>query len=236
MDLTVNDINYQVPFDLADIKLGDFIAYQEEYGSEIDQQLISLQNKKYDGDKDEIELQKTLDFENHLDIEALAWFSFWTKHDLFEVKDQPFIAPVLEKYRLLRFLIKDQLEDDQIEFPVEIEWNNETWMIDDFKVNPASEMSFNEIVTSKETMRQLHAIGKGRWQALIYLCAIYFRKKDEPFIDQFTHEGGERMELLKSLPLMHAIKVAFFLTGCLSIWKKIFLFSTGGEAETPNLN
>lgn len=231
MQVTVNDTLYEVPFDLRAISLGDFISYQNEYGKETDQLLIKLSEKKYEGDEQDIELQKAFDFDSYLDTEALAWFSFWTKHDLFEVRDQPFIAPVLEKYRLFRFLLREQLEDDTLKFPIEVEWRDETWSVQDFKVNPASEMSFNEVVTAKETMRQLYSLGKGQWQALIYLCAIYFRKKGEAFEDVMIYEGGERMTLLKELPLDIAIKVAFFLSNCVNIWNKTLPFLAEAEAK-----
>lgn len=235
MQVSINNQSCEVPFDLAAITLGDFIAYQDEYGADLDKLLIEITQKEHEGDEEDIELQKLVDFDSHLDMEALAWFSFWTKSDLFEVKDQPFITPVLEQYRLLRNIIKEQMQDAEILFPLEISWNNELWSIQDFKVNPASEMSFNEIITSKETMRQLDSLGKGQWQALIYLCAIYFRKKDEAFEDEMVFEEGERMTLLKTLPLNIAIKVSFFLNSCVSIWKKISVFSVEA-AEVSSLN
>jgi hypothetical protein len=235
MEVTVNDISYEVPFDLALIKLGEFITYQEEYGADIDRKWIALIEKKYTGDTEEIELQKLLDFEELMDTEALAWFSFWTKSDLFEVKKQPFIIPVLEKYRLFRFLLKEALEKESAVFPMEFEWNDETWRIADFKINPASEMSFNEIITSKETMRQLVSIGNGRWHSLLYLCAIFLRKKEEAFEDEMIYEDGERITLLKELPLNIAINVAFFLSNCVSIWRKISA-SSADQGELINQN
>lgn len=229
MQVTVNTKAYEVPFDLASISLGDFINYQDQYGSDIDKLLIALSEKEYTGADDEIELQKAMDLDSHLDTEALAWYSYWTKTDLYEVRHQPNIEPVLAQYRLLRFLLKQQMEEAEAVYPLEVSWNDEQWEIQSHVVNPESQMSYNEIVTSKETMRQLYTLGKSQWHCLLYLCCIYFRKKDEAFDDTMIYEGGERMELLKGLPLNIAVKVSFFLNNCVNILKSLLASSVEKE-------
>lgn len=236
MEITINNKTCEVPFDLMSISLSDFLKYYDEYGRDLDKAMVNLLEKKYEDEDPEInELQKIIDLETHIDTEALAWFSFWTKSDLFEVRDEPFIIPVLQNYRLLRHLLKNE-ENNINEYPLEVTWKSEDWSIQNFIINPASEMSFNEIITSKETMRQIHAVGKRRWDALPYLCAIFFRKKNEAFSDELIQQGGERMELLKTLPLRYAFQIAFFLSCCVNTWKKTLAYSAEMEAEIPNLN
>ena len=228
MRVFVNDTAYEIPFDPAIISMEDFISYHTDYGKDLNTKLKSILDKKYIGDNDTIELERNIALEGHLDEEALCWFAFWTKTDLDEVKQHPGITPFLERYRLLRTLLRD----DDAEFPYYAEWNGDEWTIQDFKVNPASEMSFNEIITSKEVMRQIYSIGEDNWAALPYLCAVYFRKKDELFKDEFIQEGSERMEVLKKLPLKHGLAVAFFLKICVSIWSSISVSSARkAEAE-----
>lgn len=231
MQITINDTVYDVPFDPAVITLEDFVLYQKEYGRDLDKKLKDLLDKKYTGDEDEIEINRSSDLEEHLDTEALCWYSFWTKFDLIEVRDHPSVTPLLQQYRVLRHLLTDD-KDLPHEFPVELEWNDEPWYISDFKINPASDMSFNEIITSKEVMRQVYAIGAGRWAGLPYLCAVYLRKKDEVFSDALVQEGGERMKLFKTLPLIHALSVAFFLNVCVNIWSRALASSAEMEEET----
>lgn len=230
MQVTINDTIHEVPFDVTQITLGEFISYQQEYGKDLDLKLKEILEKKYEND-----LDKEAELEDHLDMEALCWYSFWTKYDLQEVKNHPFITPLLQQYRVLRFLLKDD-EEIKNSFPLEFEWKGESWALSDFKVNPASEMSFNEIITSKEVMRQVHAIGGGRWDGLIYLCAVYCRKKGEPFSDQLIQEGAERMKELMELPLNYALSVAFFLSVCANIWLNTLASSQTVELETPSLN
>ena len=217
MQLTINDTVHDVPFDLSIITLEKYLAYYEKYGRELDKHLEQLISKKYEGDEADQELLRQIDIDSHLDTEAISWFSFWSGIDLFEVKDLPIIQPLLTEYRVLRFLLKESL-DQVFELPLDIEWQGETWNIQDFKVNPANEMSFNEIITSKEVMRQIMAVGKCKWDALPYLCAVFLRKKGEAFSDELIHEGSKRMELFKQLPMEYAMLVAFFLTSCVDFW------------------
>lgn len=235
MEVTINDIKHEVLFDLNLISLGAFVDYHDTYGRDLDKALKALQEKIYEGDADEIELNRSIDFDNHLDNEALSWYSFWTKHDLFEVKDQPFIAPVLSQYRAFRFMLNAEMER-AYDIPATIEFNEEEWEIKNYVVNPASGMSFNEIVTSKEVTRQIHRLGKGNWDALPYLCAIFLRKKNEDFADHLILEGGDRMELQKTLPLTHAIQVAFFLSICVNIWSRTSQSLIEKEPETASLS
>lgn len=232
MQVTINDTIHEVPFDLTQITLGQFISYQTEYGKELDKKLKEILEKKYEVDAD---YQRELELEDHLDVEALCWYSFWTKHDLHEVKNQPFITPLLEQYRVLRYLLKDDAEISH-EFPATFEWKGEQWRISDFKVNPANEMSFNEIITSKEVMRQVHAIGGGRWDGLIYLCAVYCRKKSELFTDDLIVEGSDRVKELNELPLNYALSVAFFLSVCANIWLNTIASSATVVPEIASLN
>lgn len=235
MQVTINDTTIDIPYELSSIPLSKYVEYYNEYGRELDKQFAELFEKKYDGDVEDIELLKQIDIDSHIDNEALAWYSFWSGYNLFEVKEMPFIQPVLDQYRLFRFLLKESMEEVK-ELPLLINCNNEQWMVQDFKVNPSSEMSFNEIITSKEIMRQMHKMSKGHWDGLPYLCAIFFRKKDELFSDELILEGGERLELLKQLPLNYALQVAFFLTICVSSWSNTLVSSMEKEVEILSQN
>lgn len=172
MKITIDGKDFEIPFDLSVIKLGEFIDYQARYGNKMDQKFTDLQTKKYSDDEEVAEVQKFIDMEDYLDEEAVAWFSFWTGLNPKEVKAQEGIIPFLLQYRQLRLIIKQETERERNEFPMRFEWQGEQWLIEDFKINPASAMSFSEVITSKETLRQLHALGKGHWEALPYLAVL----------------------------------------------------------------
>lgn len=233
MQLTVNNTACEVPYSLMTIKLDDYLRYHDEYGRELNKSLTAILEKKYREDE---ELDKLVALEEYLDNEALAWNSFWTGFDLFEVRNDPHIVtPIFEAHRKRRHLIKP-IQDESLVFPLKINWKGETWVVNDYKVTGNTQIVFNEIVTSKETIRQIFSIGKDRIDALPYLCGIFFRKKGEKFSDKLVEEGSERMELLKTLPLKYAFQVAFFLTSCVNIWKNISVCSADMDQEIPSLN
>jgi hypothetical protein len=166
-------------------------------------------------------LNQELDINTHIDEECVAWVSFWTGFSFEDIKGKPDILPVLCEYRKFRQQLK-QSEDVSNTYPSIIEWEGSQWEIQDYAVTPSSGMTFNEIITSKEVIRQVHALGKKKWDALPYLCAIFLRKKEELFNDEFIQDGrSERIKLMQSLPMHYAIQVAFFLSSCVSTWNSI---------------
>jgi hypothetical protein len=95
-------------------------------------------------------------------------------------------------------------------------------------------MSLNEFLHAKEIVRQLVSVGSGNWEPLPYLCAIYLRKKGEPFTEELVTEGSERIELMKTLPLDIALSVGFFLTDTMSLYLKTSQSSNQAEeAKDP---
>lgn len=220
MQVIINDTAHKVPFSLDTIPLGKYVEWYDQYGRDLDNQLNELSKKKYDGDFEDVELNMHIDIDTHIDNECLSWISFFTGFDLFDVRNEPFVLPLLHQYKLLRVVMRESLEA-AYDFPLEVEWNGDIWQIQDFKVNNASQMNFNEIITSKEVMRQMYKLGKGKWDAMPYLCAVFFRKKGEAFSDELIQEGSERLTLMQQLPMTHAVQVAFFLNSCADIWKSI---------------
>jgi hypothetical protein len=235
MQVTLDQKVHEVPFTLADITLEKFIEYYDKYGRSLDKEIEEIQKTDYVKEYGEdAEVQKEVDLDIHLDNEAIAWYSFWTKSDLSDAKNHPEILPMLTQYRVLKYmLIQD--ENEAKNFPIDVNWKGETWHIQNFTVNPASQMTFNEIITSKEVIRQISAIGKSRWEAMPYLCAVFFRKKGEAFTDELVEEGSDRMYELLQLPMSHVLRVAFFLSACVSIWKNTSLSSAEKDVqETTN--
>jgi hypothetical protein len=227
MIVTINNIQHNVPSDLSQITLGRFVDWYTQYGKALDAELIAVFEKEH---TDAMEIE--IDLQLHVDKEALSWYSFFTGFDFFKC-DTIELTDILMQYRILRSLLKDS-ETEAREFPIEIDWNEEKWAIQDFKIQTGSTMSFGEIITSKEVVRQINKIGQGKWEALVYLCCIYFRKIGEPFTDGLT--SGDRFALMQSLPLNHAMAVAFFLSNSINIFKKHLLSFEKEEMTTqlPN--
>lgn len=225
MQVTVDAQQFEVPFSLDDITLQKFIEYYKEYGRDLDKEIEELQKKDYVKEYGEAaDIHKQIDLDNHLDHEAIAWYSFWTDLDLDEAKEQPGIMDLLTQYRVLKYLLIED-EERAKNFPVEVEWNGETWCIQNYTVNAASDMTFNEIITSKEVIRQIHFMEQSKWEAMPYLCSVFFRKKGEAFSDELVKPGAERTALMRTLPMSHVLQVGFFLSFSVSIWKNTSQYS-----------
>lgn len=224
MKITINETTYDVPFDPEVIKLSEYIEFYKQHGHVLDKALDEIVNDKTSSYEDKLNK-----IDAYTDREAIAWISFWTGVDLNKIKDTPLILPVLNAYKSLKVLFR--ITEDEVQFPQTYFWNDAEWEIQDFRVNPASEMSFNEIVTSKEVMRQVYEIADeqkpagNKWTSMPYLCAVFFRKKGEKFTDELIHEGSERMKLINDIPLKYALVVAFFLSSCVHFWKNHLAFS-----------
>lgn len=212
MKVKINQKDYEIPFDPNLITLKDYIDYYNQYGNKLDAEVKEVLNATYENEEDKI-----IVLDNLFDKQALAWFSFWTKLDLLELANTPNAMPLINSFRTLKYLLRES--EDAVELPKKFTWKGDLWQIQDFKVNPQSEMSFNEIITSKEVMRQMFELEGGKMLSLLYLSAIFFRKVGEPYIDSMIHENSERLKLMSELPLTYALNVSFFLNICVSFWK-----------------
>lgn len=217
MQLNINDTTVEVPSDLSDIPLGQFLTYWEQYGRNLDKKLAEIGKRKYDE-----EFDQTLDLLELETEEAIAWYSFFTGYD-FSVIMQQQSDELLTRYRTIRELLRIS-ESENYTLNQDVQWKESVWSIRDWKVTPDSSFTFNELLTSKEASRQIHSLGKGRWEALPYLCAVFFRKKGEHFRNEFVIEGSERLTLMQELPMSYAIQVAFFLSVSVSIYATTFQY------------
>lgn len=225
MQIEVNGELKHIPSDFGVITLGKFIDWQNQHGKALDKELSEVLLKEYD---DDLQLEFAVD--DHLMREAIAWYSFWTDCDFSDIQKHPQASEMFEQYKLTRCLLKES-EKRAESFPATYQWEGEDWVIQNFTVNPQSDMSFNEIVTSKEVLRQLVEMDKGRWDSLPYLACIFLRKKGEPFTDELIYNDGERMKLFKTLPMDIALSVGFFLISCVNIWRQTSQFSKVAEAQ-----
>lgn len=209
MTFNFKDKEYKYPNTLSDITIGQRIAFDDLYGNSY---------KKQDDPIDEV--AQTMLF-------AVQAFSFFTGIDLETVKEEFDLGQVMNVYNVSLTMLLG--EESEIQLRDVYEFNGEEWVIASPDLTPDSKITFNEFVTSKEIVRQMEQLGKGRWHSLPYLCAIYLRHKDEPFDES---KMTERVELMKTLPLDIALAVGFFLTDSMNIFLKSLLSSKNQAAAT----
>lgn len=214
MKFTYKDNTYHFPASLAEITLGQRIGFYEQFGKALEERAIAIDKMTDEFDK---EAESSI---WHLDMAACT-LAFYTGIPVEEIKSSVDMADLLHIYNTDMRQLHDQ--EQAIELQQSYEWNGEVWVIAAPELTPVSTMTLIEFITAKEAVRQLHAVGKGKWESLPYLCAAYLRKKGEEFDEAFTIEGSDRMKLMLELPLNIALAVAFFLSGTLSIYTTISL-------------
>jgi hypothetical protein len=101
--------------------------------------------------------------------------------------------------------------------------NNETWVLPATELKHGDAMSFGEIIDSKQRVKDMAEIGLSKVEQLLPLSAIYLRKKEEDYKEEFLYEGSERQELMKSLPMDIAEQVGFFLRRSMNFFMQILM-------------
>jgi hypothetical protein len=218
MQFLINDKLVDVPTDLSLITLGQFLRYWDQHGRELDKRLTDISSGDYEDEFDQTIDLLELEYE-----EAIAWYSFFTGYDFSIIRNQE-SNELLTHYRIIRDLLRLS-ETESYTLNQDIEWKDKVWSIRDWKVTPNSSFTFNELLTSKEAARQIHSLGKGKWEALPYLCAVFLRKKGEHFSDSLVMEGSERLAMMQELPMSIAVQVAFFLSVGVNIFQTTFQYS-----------
>lgn len=191
MIITINGTDYQMPVSLMDVTLNDRVEYDNLYGKDLREKFIKLiENKDEEG------------IEYYYTEVACKSLSFFGKIPLEDVENTD-INDVFVLYDITKqFSDEINFEQEPIR---EIFWNNEMWYIAEPELNNNSEMKFGEFLDSKQSVQDLE---DQKWAALIPLCSIYLRKKDEKYSEKLL---TEREKLMKSLPLGYALQVGFFL-------------------------
>lgn len=209
MTFNYNGIDYSYPATLAEITLQQRIEFHNKYG-------VTFEKRAKEITEIEDANERAIEEAELKILFGCQSFSFFTRIPLAEVLESFDLHQVMNVYNSSLALVL--AEESELQVQAEYEFNGEQWVIASPDLKPNSAITFNEFITSKEIVRQMEQFGKGKWNSLLYLCCIYFRKKGEDFKEDMLEEGSERMALMLSLPLDKALAVGFFLTDSMSLY------------------
>ena len=201
MKIKHNGKTYNIPASLAEITLKQVIDFQAVYGNEIDEFYKSIDKE------DELS-----DFEIKVDMacKSVSHFSGIPLEEIYKTN----LDNVLSIYiNVLSPLFEPQ---EKREFQDVYYFKDDLWDIMNPELSFNNSMSFNELILGKEITNDMQKFSIGRYDALLRLCVIYFRKKDaddnlEKFDESWLQEDSDRMQLMNNLPMDIALDVAFFL-------------------------
>ena len=207
MRITINGTEKIIPSSLDQITLRQKIDFHNLHGKLLDKMLDGILSMPEDMDK-QMEL---IQFHFEKMIRTLSFFTGCTPE---AIKETEYLDTIVNLYWAN---LKVFMEDEQkIELKPEYVWLDEVWTIHPPLLKQESRMTFGEFIDAKQVVKDFYDLGKGRWEALLPLCAIFFRKKGEAYQESFLYEGSERLQLTETLPLDKALCVAFFLTSSLN--------------------
>jgi hypothetical protein len=101
-------------------------------------------------------------------------------------------------------------EEENIQLQQVFIWQGEEWYLHAPELKHGSKMTTAEYVDAKQMLLNMQQLGKGKWESLLPLCAVYLRRKEEQYEESFLYEGSERMDMMLNLPMDIALQVGFF--------------------------
>lgn len=227
MKLLVNNTEVIIPSSLQEITLQQKIDYEERYGKALMEQFESILAM-------DDEFERELEATQHEFEKMFKTFAFFSGIDEDTLKESEFIDRIASVYYSCANQLKE--EEEALELKQEFLFNDEVWVLDHPELKHGDRMKFGEFIDAKQIISDMHALSKNRWEALVPLCAIFLRKKDEPYDPEFTYDDSERMKLMRTLPLDIAIVVGFFLSSSLNLLITAFRYSDRQELKAEDVS
>lgn len=220
MRVKVNDKEVIIPSSLSEITIGQRIEFYNQYGRQLDEMLDSIQQMKDDEFK-ELEL---IEWHNEKMYRTFAFFANTTPEAL---KQSKFIDEVGNLYYACLHVLLE--EEKELEFKREFIWKGETWELAEPKLKQDDRMTFGEMIDSKQIVKDMIELGRGKWEYMVRLCAIYLRKKGEPYDESMVYEDSDRLKQMNELPMDIALQVGFFLSSSMNFL--INTLTSSGKAK-----
>lgn len=222
MRVILNDKEIVFPSSLSEFTLGQRITFHEKHGAELDKMLDSILAME-DG------IEKELEVANFHFEKMFRTFAFFAGTTVDTIKESKFIDDVASiYYSSLAVLLE---EEKNLQLQREFIWKGETWVIDAPELKHGDKMKFGEFIDAKQLVKDNADLGKGKWESMLSLCAIFLRKKGEEYKEEFLYEDSDRKKLMKELPMDIALQVGFFLSSILNIYINTSISSPSPEQK-----
>jgi hypothetical protein len=224
MRVVINGKTVVFPSSLSEFTLGQRIDFHNAHGRDLEAIAKTIRAMP-DGLEKELEVTE-FNFE-----QMFRSFSFFCGFPVETIKQSEYVDTVAEVYYSSLKLLFEQ--ESEIELHTSFEWMGEAWELQSPSLKQGDKMTYGEFIDAKQIVKDLDNLGASRWESLLPLCAIYLRKKDEPYTEELVYENSDRLKLMRSLPMDIALQVGFFLSSITSISTNISLSSGVPESKAP---
>jgi hypothetical protein len=223
MRVELNDKVIILPSSLSELTLGQRIAFHNQYGRELDEMLQSILAM-------DDTMERDLEFVHFQYEKMFRTFAFFANTTPEALKESAFIDDIARIYHAsLSLLFEDE---QQLEPQQEFSWKGELWELQPPQLSNGSRIKFGEFIDSKQLIKDMMDLGKGKWEYMRPLAAIYLRKKGEAYQEEFLFEDSERLRMMNDLPMDMALQVGFFLTTSMNTYLNTLLSSKSPELKT----
>lgn len=215
MEFNYENKTYKFPTSLSEITLRQRIDFDKFYGKSI----LDKQNQVYKFDEvgNKLPVDEIDELMFNIEI-ANKNFSFFTGISLEEVEKNISIENVLNIYHNCFSLLYQQQND--IKLQESYFWNGDLWFIEKPELTYQTQITFNELIVSKQIVKQMHDLGAGNWESMVYLAAIFLKREGEQFSESWLEPTSARVKIMHDLPMNIAIAVGFFLAISTSLYTK----------------
>jgi hypothetical protein len=212
MKIYINDTEITIPSSKEDITLSQRIAFDREHGNLLGKMMESITAM-------EDETEKRIEWMEFHSEKMFRVFSFFTNIPVDVLRECDFIEQVAEIYHSTLMPLIEYAEPK--EKKNEFSFNNETWVLPGAELKHGDKTSFGEIIDCKQRVCDMAEMEMSLAEMLLPVSAIYLRKKNEEYQEEFLYEGSERLALLEKLPMSIVEQVAFFLNSLIRLSTKI---------------
>lgn len=231
MNFKFKENTYSLPVTLNQITVRQKIEFDRLYRDQINE----MYQKTFKLD-DNGEVEEMDDIEASLFKVSVATMniSFFTGIPLETVENEMSVDDVMNLYYSCIHQLYE--EQDNIELQETYFFKEKLWYIEPPYLTNESKTTFNQLVTSKQVIKQMQELSAGKYEAIPYLAAIYLRGEEEEFQEDWLNSGNERLELMYDLPMDIANAIAFFLQNSMGSYLKTLVFSQeADQVETDQI-
>lgn len=206
--------------------LSDRIEFDKTYSAEI----TAMRDEVFKKDDNDNEIPEDKDEVENLNLAiAIRNFAFFSNIPLEEVENNIPITQVASIF----YACFEQIYSEQENIKVEESylWKDKLWYIENPELSSESEITFNQLITSKQIVKQMQELGAGNWEAIKSLAVVYLRKENEKFDEKWLFPESDRMKMMDDLPMNIALHIGFFLQSSMSLFLKTLPYFQVAELE-----
>lgn len=207
------------------ITIAQAIEFHQEFGQSI-QGRVAIIEQMQEGEDKEFE---TLSFEiDH----AYDMISFFTGANVDQLKeDMPVVDAIADYATKLQPLFIDEASSFKT-----VDYLNENWQLPNVELKPDSVMTFGEFIDSKVIVQSVIDAEGCKWEMLLYVAAIFFRKEHEQYSENFLYDNSERLKELSELPLSIAAGIGQWFNDFSNYLEEFFpVFAESKLKSSPHL-